>query len=207
MTFLITRKSCRKINTCYSDTQLVELIPSEGFTPSQVAELTSISAYDKHWLLVYTSGATDRILREHACWCARKALALVENPDPRSIQAIGISERYARGEATEEELNIARKAADDAASAADANAATCTANATAWYAAASAADAARSAAAWYADAARSAAWCVANAVSVATNDATWEAQVKDLARRLTESNFLEKIEIKQVISRWKNLGV
>jgi hypothetical protein len=188
--FLITRKSCRKANISFSDKKLAKLIPLKGLTPQQVAELTSISANKRHWLLVYTSGATDRILREHACWCARQALALVKNPDPQSIQAIEVAERYARGEATKEELNIARKAADDAAW--HVNTTVYAANAaavwTAHYAAKAAAHAAADAAAWYAG----------------DFTATWEAQVKDLVSRLTENNFLEITKTKQ-ISRWKNL--
>jgi hypothetical protein len=195
--FLITRNSYRKANVYYSDEELAKLIPAEGLTPLQVAELVSISADNRHWMLVFASGATDRILREHACWCARQALALVENPDPRSIQAIEVSERFARGEATLEELNVAWNAANAAADAyaADDN--------TAW-------------AAYYAttynttadNAARSASWYAyyANVTDTARNIIR-EAQVKDLAKRLTESNFSKKIETKQVISRWKNLGV
>jgi hypothetical protein len=172
MTFLITRESCRKANACYSDKKLAQLIPSEGLTPQQVAELTNVPADDRHWILVHASGATDRILREHACWCARQALALVDNPDSRSIQAIEVSERFARGEATAKELKIAQKAAYDVAwRAADVAAAEA-----AYYVVKVAAHAAAHAAA------RAAAWYAGDFTAV------WEAQVKDLAGRLTKSN-------------------
>jgi hypothetical protein len=64
------------------------------------------------------AGASDRILRERACWCARQALALVPEPDPRSLAAVEVAERYARGEATDAELAAARAAARAASAAA-----------------------------------------------------------------------------------------
>ena len=92
----------------------------------------------------------DKTLRLFAVWCARNALSLVENPDPRSVNSVDVAERFANGEATREELcaawDAARSAALDAA----------------W-------DAARSAA-W--DAARSAAW---DAAGSAAWDAAWDA--------------------------------
>jgi hypothetical protein len=114
-TYLVTRNSCRKANSCYSDEELAELIPLEGLTPQQVAGLVSVSAEDRHWALAHASSATDRILQEHICWCARQLLARVENPDPRSIQAVEVSERFARGEATDEELDAALVNAEGAA--------------------------------------------------------------------------------------------
>ena len=51
---------------------------------------------------------SEKDMRLFAVWCAREALKLVDNPDPRSITACNIAEKYARGEATEEELTDAR---------------------------------------------------------------------------------------------------
>lgn len=82
----------------------------------------------------------DKTLRLYAVWCAREALKPIDNPDPRSIAACDVAERYASGEATSKELNAVRDAA--------------------WVAVRDAAwDAARVAAAWVAvrDAARAAA--------------------------------------------------
>jgi hypothetical protein len=60
-----------------------------------------------------------RILREHSCWCARQSLnaerAAGREPDPRSWHAVEVAERFARGEATAEELESARAAAASAA--------------------------------------------------------------------------------------------
>jgi hypothetical protein len=221
MTFLITRDSCRKAKISYSYEELAKLIPSEGLTPLQVVKNTTILVDDQYWMLVYASNATDRILREHACWCARQALSSIENPDPRSIQAIEVAEKFARGEATLEELDTTQKAAWSAADAA-AKAAKVVKTATrhAVYAtyAANAACAAAETAAYYvnvANAAWNAAWYAVRVADNTTNtvnrgivEDTRKAQVQDLVRRLTKSNFSKKIKTKtRQISRWRNLGI
>ena len=53
--------------------------------------------------------------RLFAVWCAREALKLYDNPDPRSVTACDVAERYANGTATDEELAPALDAALDAA--------------------------------------------------------------------------------------------
>lgn len=55
----------------------------------------------------------DREWRLFAVWCARQVQHLMT--DPRSVAAIDVSERYAWGEATDEELATARDAARAAA--------------------------------------------------------------------------------------------
>ena len=60
------------------------------------------------WLLCHEEFLSGKQLRLFAVWCAREALKLIDNPDPRSIEACNVAERYANGEATIEELNAAR---------------------------------------------------------------------------------------------------
>ena len=88
------------------------------------------------WLLVNSENeVTDRELRLIAVKCARQVQHLMK--DGRSINALDVAERFANGEATQEELNAAgdaARAAGDAAWAA------------AWEAARAARDAARAAA-------------------------------------------------------------
>jgi hypothetical protein len=102
---------------------------------------------DALWALRCVEGH-DREMRLYAVWCARQVQHLMT--DPCSLAALDVAERYANGEATEEELGAAADAAWDAE----------------W-------DAARDAA-WAAarDAARAAAWDVARA---AAWDAAWDA--------------------------------
>jgi hypothetical protein len=112
----------------------------------------------------------ERTARLFAVWCAREALKLVANPDPRSIAACDVAERYANGAATKDEIDAACDAACDAAWAA----ARAVARAAARDAARAAARDAARAAAWAAacdaarDAARAAAWAAAW-------DAAWDA--------------------------------
>lgn len=112
----------------------------------------------------------DRTLRLFAVWCARNT-PLGDGrvtgdllTDPRSIAAIDISERYANGMATREEM------------------------AAAWAAARVAAEAA-GAAAW--DAAQTAAGAAAEAAGAAAGDAARKAQAAQL-RRMAPNPFRSK---------------
>jgi len=60
----------------------------------------------------------ERTARLFAVLCARQALARINKPDPRSVAACDIAERFANGAATRKELAAARDAAWDAAMAA-----------------------------------------------------------------------------------------
>ena len=112
-------------------------------------------------LLRQVDGWNDRTLRLFAVWCARESLKLVKEPDPRSIYACDVAEKYANGQATKEELDAASYAAWDAAM----DAAWDAARDAAWDAAWDAASYAASYAAWDAAsyAARAAAWDAARA--------------------------------------------
>ena len=99
----------------------------------------------------------DREWRLFAVWCARQVQHLMT--DPRSIAAIDVAERFAKGEATDDELTAAWAAA----------------RAAAWDAAWDAAEAAAEAAAWAA--AWTAAWDAAwDAAEAAAWDAARDAQ-------------------------------
>jgi hypothetical protein len=113
----LTRESARAAGACYTDERLAELIPHEGLSPSQVAAL-DIPPQDRFWGVSHSCGATPRQLREQTCRTARRLLALeVETgraPDPRSVAAVDVAERYARGEATEQARIRAAEAAVEA---------------------------------------------------------------------------------------------
>jgi hypothetical protein len=122
--------------------------------------------------------------RLFAVWCARKVQHLMT--DSRSIAALHVAERFANGEATEEELFAAQVAARDAARDAAWDAAWVAARAAAW---AAAWDAAQDAA-WVAalTAARAAAWDAAqDAALTAAWAAAWAEQEAELRRILTET--------------------
>ena len=141
------------------------------------------------WMLDST-----QILHEFASGCAEDALALVDAPDPRCVEAIAAKRKWLNGEITDEELDAASVAAWAAASTASravvwaaraaARAASRAAVLAAGNAAWDAADAAALAAArWAANAAaadaRAAAWAVAR-------NAEWAAARAKQNARLTE---------------------
>lgn len=126
------------------------------------------------WLLTESKNeVTDQELRLIAVECCRSIQHLMT--DQRSINAVDVAERYANGEATDEELRQARAAAEDAGAAAR------EAGAAAWAARAAAA-AARAAAAGVAREAASAAEAARAAAGVA-----WMAESKkqaDIVRKI-----------------------
>ena len=142
---------------CYSIERIEELVPPEGLTPLEVLE-TTVPAGDRLWVILREEIIPARELRLLACKWAREALTVAGSPDPRSVAAIDVAERFANGEATNEELAAVRDAAWDAARYASRYAA--------WAAAWCAARAVARDAAWYA------AW-------YAARDAAWYAQIED----------------------------
>ena len=151
----------RKLGPCYDPSRY---LPEDWRgTAADVLAVEACPAVDRLWVVLHEGWIDDRTLRLFAVWCARDALALVENPDPRSIAACDTAERYANGQATYEKLAAARDAAWDAARDVARDAARDAARVAAW-------DAARDVAR---DAARVAAW-----------DAAWDAQVVRLREML-----------------------
>ena len=108
-------ETIRSWKPCYDP---IKHLP-EGWsgTALDILKHAEIPAKDKAWVVLRDELITERIFRLFAVRCARKALELVAEPDPRSIEACNVAERFAKGEATEVELDAARSAADAARSA------------------------------------------------------------------------------------------
>jgi len=124
----------------------------------------------------------DREIRLYAVWCVRRVQHLAN--DPRSIAALDVVERHARGDASDEELGESQRilerakwrAAADAAISQDSvaeDAAAARARARSWAAIAAAAWAANAAAAWAAG---------REAAAQSARDAERAAQVEELRR-------------------------
>jgi len=125
------------------------------------------------WMLDAT-----RILHEFACQCTEDALALVEQPDARSVAGIAAKRKWLKGEITDEELDAAWVAAWDAAL-----------DTASWSAAR---DAAAWAVAWAA--VRNAAWAArsaAQAVAGAARDAARDKQNERLTAMVMEAHEKE----------------
>jgi hypothetical protein len=172
--------------------------------PLPYARIVEISGIDDALWACRAEPQYAKEWRLFAVWCARQVEHLMQ--DERSKRACDVAERYALGQATDDELaaaSAAAWAAWDAARAASAaaraaSAAARAASAAAWDAAsaaawdawdaawaasaaaraASAAARAASAAAW--DAAWAAAWDAAWAASAAARAAAWDAETKKL---------------------------
>lgn len=89
MTYRITRSSLRAAGACWDDDRIAAIVPPKGIvvTSDAVREAldSGINPEDAHWVLCFASGPPDRVLREHACWCARRALKLADKPGPHSV--------------------------------------------------------------------------------------------------------------------------
>lgn len=69
-----------------------------------VLDLEDVNAQDKLWSVLREAFLPRMLLHEFSCRCAEWALSFVENPDPRSVEAILVKRRWIDGEATYGEL-------------------------------------------------------------------------------------------------------
>ncbi len=124
--------------------------------PLSFATILESNGFDDAIWCLRTVAGYGREIRLYAVWCARQ----VEHLDPFGVakQTNNVSERYAHGEATEDELKAARAAAMEAMEAMEAGAA--------WAAVWAAMEAMEAGAAWGAWATR-AAWAIAKAAGEA----------------------------------------
>jgi hypothetical protein len=104
-----TLNDIRSFGPCYDP---IRHAPEDwAGTVLDVLKIDSVPADDRIWFATRPGVLDDRIARLFAVWCARQALALVESPDARSVAAVDTAERFANGEATEDELAAAGAAA------------------------------------------------------------------------------------------------
>jgi hypothetical protein len=109
----ISNRIIRKFNPCY-DPKEVGIKERESLTVKDWIEKYRNSVKNKEdmiWLLCRKEYMSDKDMRLFAVWCARSTYALCETIDQQSIDAVDTAERYANGEATDEELSAARSAA------------------------------------------------------------------------------------------------
>ena len=145
-----TLNKIRKYGPCADGWE--KLLSYLGKTKADDEEISILTILDSNgledaiWCLRAVEGK-DREIRLYAVWCARQVQHLMTNQ--RSIDALDVAERYANGQATQDELNAAMAAA--------------------WEAIRDSADAAGEAAAWAAGAAAwsSATWAAWSAAEAA----------------------------------------
>ena len=223
--YYVTLKALRKEGACFEGyNKLVRALQGKAFTeadaerefyirfrhdePISIAFILNSNGYeDALWAMRCITGA-DRELRLFAVWCARQVQHLMK--DQRSIDALDVAERFANGQATEQELAAAWSAASAAAWGAAWDAASYTArdaaSTAAWEAARDAASAAARGAAWSAAgascaAARDAAGAscaaardAAGASCAAARDAAWSAARASQAEQFKKVFCVEEKE-------------
>ncbi len=160
----ITIDDIRGYNPCYDPSRYLP----EGWsgTALDILAIEECPAEDRLWVVLREECLDARTLRLFAVGVARQALATLQAPDPRSVAACNVAERYANGDATAAELAAARDAAAAAWDARHARlAARAAEDATVYTAAATAAATAEDAA-----------WAAALAAALAAaEDAAWAA--------------------------------
>jgi hypothetical protein len=104
----------RSFNPCYDPSE-VKIPDGETLSVLDWVEKyrSIVMPKDIIWLLCHSHFLTDRDLLLFAVWCAREALSLTDSPDPRSVAAIDVAERYANSEASLEELQAVADSAID----------------------------------------------------------------------------------------------
>ena len=113
----ITLQQIRDLSPCYDPTKY--LPENWKGTVIDILNVEDCPAQDRLWVVLHEEFIDAKTLRLFAVWCAREALKLIDKPDQRSIEACNVAERYANGDATDDELSAADYAAYSAARSAD----------------------------------------------------------------------------------------
>ena len=112
----VTIEQFMSFKPCYSEKRVCELAGDKTeWTALDVLQLEKVPSSDRLWAVLREEFIDAPILHEFACRCAERALALVDNPDQRSIDAIAAKRAWMRGEITDEQLYSAGSAAWSAA--------------------------------------------------------------------------------------------
>ena len=105
----------RQLGPCYDPARY---LPEDwSGTALDILAVEDCPSEDRLWVVLHDEWIPSRTMRLFAVQCARQALALVGNPDQRSVAACDVAERYANGQADDKELATASDAARAAASA------------------------------------------------------------------------------------------
>ena len=166
----VTYKLIKSFDPCYDPIEIGMPTDYEASPVEFIHEYRNKvkNCRDIFWVLLKPGFLSEKDLRLFAVWCVRRVQHLAN--DERIVQTLDVVERFANGEASQDELRSAKAAARDA-------------KAAAWDAAGAAARAAARDAAWAAARAaggdaRAAAW---DAAEAAAGAAAWAAARADWA--------------------------
>ena len=76
-----------------------------------VLRLEEVTIEDRMWAVLREEFLPAHLLHEYACRCADYVLSKIDNPDPRSVNAIKAKRKWLRGEISNKELATARNEA------------------------------------------------------------------------------------------------
>jgi len=109
----ITYNKIKGFAPCYDP---IKFIPEnwEG-TALDILNITECPVEDRLWVVLRNYFLSDKELRLFAVWCARQALAIPGNENEVCSNCCDVAERYANGNATDEDRSAARSAACSAA--------------------------------------------------------------------------------------------
>ena len=103
------------LEPCYDPAERGYITPDWTGTALDILRIEHAPVEDRFWVVLRDGWLPDRLLHEFAIWCAEQALALIEEPDPRSLKALEVKRAWLDGNATDAELDAAWDAARDAA--------------------------------------------------------------------------------------------
>ena len=110
----ITLKEIRELKPCYDPGKYLK--EDWQGTAIDILNLNDVPANDRLWVVLRADFVSERTMRLFAVWYARQVQHLMT--DKRSIDALDVSQRFAMGKATQQELDAAWDAADAARAAA-----------------------------------------------------------------------------------------
>lgn len=90
-----TINDIRSWRPCYDPNE--HLPENWSGTALDILDHDQIIFTDKLWVICRTRLVSDKLMRLFAVWCYRQTLAWISNPDPRSINAADVAEKYAMG--------------------------------------------------------------------------------------------------------------
>ncbi|CZT57842.1 hypothetical protein BN3661_02193 [Eubacteriaceae bacterium CHKCI005] len=108
----VTYEQFLKFKPCWLNdrkraTQLKEIgSRKKEWNALDVLRLEEVNIADRMWAVLREEFLSANLLHEYACRCADYALSKIDNPDPRSIQAVEAKRKWMRGEISDTELKV-----------------------------------------------------------------------------------------------------
>jgi hypothetical protein len=110
-----TYEDIMALGPCYDPAERGFISENWCGTVIDILNLTDVPAKDRLWVVLRKDWLPERLMHEFGIRCAERTLQLINNPDPRSLNALIVKRLWLDGKASNKELNIARRGAKAAA--------------------------------------------------------------------------------------------